>query len=65
MRVPLDKALFCLQLLTEGNSIRATVRISGVAKNTVIALLVCVGESVELSPEELAAIPAETDAWVS
>jgi len=28
-------------------------------------MLVCVGESVELSPEELAAIPAETDAWVS
>jgi IS1 family transposase len=44
MRLPLDKALLCLQLLTEGNSIRATVRISGVAKDTIIALLVCVGE---------------------
>jgi transposase-like protein/IS1 family transposase len=48
MRLPLDKALFCLQLLTEGNSIRATVRISGVAKDTVIALLVCVGEKCEI-----------------
>lgn len=47
MRLPLDKALFCLQLLTEGNSIRATTRISGVAKDTVIALLVCVGEKCE------------------
>jgi transposase-like protein/IS1 family transposase len=47
MRLPLDKALFCLQLLSEGNSIRATVRISGVAKDTVIALLVCVGEKCE------------------
>src|SRR6516164_8714350 len=43
MHLPLDKALFCLQLLTEGNSIRATVRISGVAKATVTALLVNVG----------------------
>jgi IS1 family transposase len=47
MRLPLNKALFCLQLLTEGNSIRTTVRISGVAKDTVIALLVCVGEKCE------------------
>ena len=55
MRLPLDKALFCLQLLTEGNSIRATVRVSGVSKDTVIALLVCVGEKCEaLSAGELA-----------
>jgi transposase-like protein/IS1 family transposase len=47
MRLSLDKALLCLQLLTEGNSIRATTRISGVAKDTVIALLVCVGEKCE------------------
>jgi hypothetical protein len=47
MRLPLDKALFCLKLLTEGTSIRATVRLSGVAKDTVTALLVCVGEKCE------------------
>lgn len=47
MRLPLDKALLCLQLLTEGNSIRATVRISGVAKATVTALLVNMGEKCE------------------
>src|SRR2546421_9120603 len=47
MRLPLDKALLCLQLLTEGNSIRATVRISGVAKDTVTALLVNVGVKCE------------------
>jgi len=59
MRLPLDKALFCLQLLTEGNSIRATVRISGVAKDTVIALLVCVGEKCEaLLRERLRSVPA-------
>jgi transposase-like protein/IS1 family transposase len=44
MHLQLDKALRCLQLLTEGNSIRATVRISGVAKATVTALLVSVGQ---------------------
>jgi transposase-like protein/IS1 family transposase len=59
MRLPLDKALFCLQLLTEGNSIRATVRISGVAKDTVIALLVCVGEKCEVFlRERLRSVPA-------
>ena len=59
MRLPLDKALFCLQLLTEGNSIRATVRISGVAKDTVIALLVCVGEKCEaFLSEKLRAVEA-------
>src|SRR5437588_2885900 len=47
MRLPLDKAIFCLKLLTEGNSIRATVRLSGVAKDTVTALLVCVGQKCE------------------
>jgi transposase-like protein/IS1 family transposase len=47
MRLSLDKALFCLKFLTEGNSIRATVRLSGVAKDTVTALLVCVGQKCE------------------
>lgn len=60
MRLPLDRALFCLQLLTEGNSIRATVRISGVAKDTVIALLVCVGEKCEIFQRELLrSVPAK------
>jgi transposase-like protein/IS1 family transposase len=59
MRLPLDKALFCLQLLSEGNSIRATVRISGVAKDTVIALLVCVGQKCETFLENaLVGVPA-------
>ena len=60
MRLPLDKALFCLQLLTEGNSIRATTRISGVAKDTVIALLVCVGEKCEIfQRDQLQSVPAK------
>jgi transposase-like protein len=57
MRLPLDKALFVLKLLTEGMSIRATVRTSGVAKGTVLALLVCVGEKCEaLLQERLAGL---------
>lgn len=47
MRLPLDKAIFCLKLLTEGNSVRATSRLGSVAKDTVIALLVCVGQKCE------------------
>jgi transposase-like protein/IS1 family transposase len=47
MRLPLDKAIFCLKLLTEGSSIRTTVRLSGVAKDTVTSLLVCVGQKCE------------------
>jgi transposase-like protein/IS1 family transposase len=47
MRLSLDQAILCLKLLTEGNSIRSTSRISGVAKDTVIALLVSVGQKCE------------------
>ena len=47
MRLPLDKAILCLMLLTEGNSVRATSRIAEVAKGTVLSLLVCVGEKCE------------------
>ena len=47
MRLPLDKALHVLKLLTEGMSIRAASRTSGVAKGTVMALLVCVGDKCE------------------
>src|ERR1700674_2816642 len=47
MRLPLDKALNVLGLLTEGMSIRAASRRTGVAKGTVLALLVCVGDKCE------------------
>lgn len=47
MRLDLDKAILVLKLLTEGSSVRAASRISGVAKNTILALLVCVGAKCE------------------
>ena len=42
-----DKALFCLQLLVEGNSVRSTERITGVHRDTVLDLLVTVGDRCE------------------
>src|SRR5205085_3707037 len=44
MRLPLDKAVQVLKMLSEGCSVRSTVRLSGVAKGTVLALLCVVGE---------------------
>ncbi len=43
MRLPPDRALLCLQLLLEGNSIRSTERIVGVHRDTILALLEVAG----------------------
>jgi transposase-like protein/IS1 family transposase len=59
MSLPMDKAILVLKLLTEGNSVRSTSRISGVAKGTILSLLALVGEKCESFLEsKLAAIPA-------
>ncbi len=47
MRLPLDKALSVIQHLVEGCSIRSTERITGVNRNTILDLLVIVGERCE------------------
>lgn len=47
MRLPLDKALLVVRLLVEGNSARAASRISGVAKRTILDLLLLVGGGCE------------------
>ena len=47
MRLPMEKALLCLKLLVEGNSIRSTERITGVEKKTILSLLVLTGEKCE------------------
>jgi transposase-like protein/IS1 family transposase len=39
-----EKALLCLKLLVEGNSVRSTERITGVHRDTVLSLLETVGE---------------------
>lgn len=47
MRLPLARALTCLQLLVEGVSVRSIERLTGVGKRTILALLVLVGERCE------------------
>jgi len=59
MRLPLDKAIHCLKLLTGGMSIRATVRTTGVAKATVLSLLVSCGQKCEaFLKDETSGVPA-------
>ncbi len=42
----LDRALLCLQLIVEGNSIRSTERITGVHRDTILALPAMAGIAV-------------------
>lgn len=44
MYLPEEKALMCLNLLVEGNSIRATERITNVNRNTILSLIETVGK---------------------
>jgi transposase-like protein len=47
MHLSLDRALLCIQLIVEGNSIRSTERITGVHRDTILALLIKAGERSE------------------
>jgi hypothetical protein len=47
MQLDLDKALQVLQLLAERMSVRATIRVSGVNRTTILALLRQVGDQCE------------------
>lgn len=47
-----DKALMCLNLLVEGNSIRSTERITGVHRDTILDLLLVMGEKCERLGEQ-------------
>jgi IS1 family transposase len=52
MRLPVERALLVLHLLTEGCSVRSIERITGTEKRTILRLLVQVGEGCErLLPE--------------
>ena len=53
MRLPLFKAVQCLQLLTEGNSIRATARLTGAAINTVVKMLCDAGSAFSKYQDEV------------
>ncbi|MCH7686387.1 MAG: transposase [Planctomycetes bacterium] len=45
MNLPMEKAVFCLKLLLEGTSIRATERLTGINRNTICSLVVTVGKN--------------------
>ncbi len=47
MYAPKDKVLLALQLLLEGNSIRSTMRITGLDQNTIMKALALAGEKAE------------------
>lgn len=52
MRLERSKAILCLKLLVEGNSIRSTERITGVHRDTVLHLLEVMGTRCEQVMEE-------------
>ena len=43
MNIAKDRAIFCLRLLLEGNSIRTTQRLVGISRNTILDLLALIG----------------------
>src|SRR6266852_9387090 len=47
MRISLDKAIVCLHHLVEGVSVRATMRLTGTNRNTILDLLALMGERCE------------------
>jgi transposase-like protein/IS1 family transposase len=58
MRLKMDKALLCLQLLVEGNSVRSIERLTGVHRDTILDLLVLAGEKCErLLSERIKGLP--------
>lgn len=60
MSLPLDKALLCLRLLVEGNSVRSTARTAEIHHSTVLNLLVTVGEKCEkLLAETIKDVPVK------
>lgn len=46
-RLPIDRAVMCLRMILEGNSIRATSRLTGTDKNAIIDLIVLIGQRCE------------------
>ena len=44
MRIDLDRAEMCLRMLLEGNSVRSVERLTGTHRDTIIDLMVLIGE---------------------
>jgi IS1 family transposase len=65
MRIAKDKAVLCLRLLLEGNSVRAVERITGIHRDTILSLLETVGQRAmfywETKMQNLPAMDVECD----
>jgi transposase-like protein/IS1 family transposase len=58
MRLPLGKAIVCLNMLIEGCSIRSTERLTGIHRDTILDLVTLAGERAErLLEERIQGIP--------
>ena len=53
MKIPTDRAVFCLRLLLEGNSIRSVERLTYTHRDTIMKLVVLVGERCQCFLEEV------------
>jgi IS1 family transposase len=53
MKIPLDRAVFCLRLLLEGNSIRSVERLTYTHRDTIMRLVVLVGERCQKFSEQV------------
>lgn len=59
MRLSPAKAIMCLRMLLEGSSIRSIERLTGVNRNTIMSLVVLVGERCHIYLDGLRQIPVE------
>jgi transposase-like protein len=60
MRIPIDKAVFALNCIVEGCSIRTTERLTGLHRDTIMDLLVLAGERcLKLMDSTIQAIPVK------
>jgi len=60
MRLDMDRALQCLKLLVEGMSVRATMRVTGVNRTTILDLMAFVGNNCErLMAARFVALPVK------
>jgi transposase-like protein/IS1 family transposase len=60
MRLPVERALLILHLLTEGSSVRTVERVTGTEKKTILRLLVQVGTGCErMLTETVKGVPVE------
>jgi len=63
MNLPVDRALACLHMLCEGNSVRAVERMTGTEKKTILRLLCQVGEGCErMMAETIKGVPVKESA---